>query len=71
VLPAIGVKPEAMNERTNVSESDARVRNIAGAVARRSYGNLVAFRAVRTRDVATAEDVLSGLAKSLNWAPPT
>jgi predicted RNA polymerase sigma factor len=59
VLPAIGVKPEAMNERTNVSESDAQARNIADAVARRSYGKLVAFLAVRTRDVAAAEDALS------------
>jgi DNA-directed RNA polymerase specialized sigma24 family protein len=59
VLPAIGVKPEAMNERANVSESDAQARNIADAVARRSYGKLVAFLAVRTRDVAAAEDALS------------
>jgi predicted RNA polymerase sigma factor len=34
-------------------------RNIADAVARRSYGKLVAFLAVRTRDVAAAEDALS------------
>src|SRR5215831_4248519 len=31
----------------------------ADAVARRSYGKLVAFLAARTRDVASAEDALS------------
>src|SRR5215470_8007653 len=31
----------------------------AGAVARRSYGKLVAYLASRTRDVAAAEDALS------------
>jgi RNA polymerase sigma-70 factor (ECF subfamily) len=31
----------------------------AEAVARRSYGKLVAFLAARTRDVAAAEDALS------------
>ena len=31
----------------------------ADAVARRSYGKLVAFLAARTRDVAAAEDALS------------
>jgi predicted RNA polymerase sigma factor len=40
-----------------VSESDAR--RTAEAVARRSYGKLVAFLAARTRDVAAAEDALS------------
>ncbi len=39
------------------AEGDAQ--QIAEAVARRSYGKLVAFLAVRTRDVATAEDALS------------
>ena len=34
-------------------------RDAADAVARRSYGNLVAFLASRTRDVAGAEDALS------------
>ena len=34
-------------------------RNTAGAVARRSYGKLVAFLAAPTRDVAAAEDALS------------
>jgi RNA polymerase sigma-70 factor (ECF subfamily) len=40
-------------------EGDARARSTADAVARRSYGKLVAFLAVRTRDVAAAEDALS------------
>jgi len=35
------------------------VRDTADAVARRSYGKLVAFLASRTRDVAGAEDALS------------
>lgn len=35
------------------------VRNTADAVARRSYGKLVAFLAARTRDVTAAEDALS------------
>src|SRR6476619_3649629 len=34
-------------------------RDTAEAVARRSYGKLVAFLAARTRDVAAAEDALS------------
>jgi RNA polymerase sigma-70 factor (ECF subfamily) len=40
-------------------EGDARARTTADAVARRSYGKLVAFLAARTRDVAAAEDALS------------
>src|SRR4030081_2099159 len=40
-------------------EGGARARNTADAVARRSYGKLVAFLAARTRDVASAEDALS------------
>jgi predicted RNA polymerase sigma factor len=38
---------------------DAQARSTADAVARRSYGKLVAFLAARTRDVAAAEDALS------------
>ena len=34
-------------------------RKTADAVARRSYGKLVAFLAARTRDVTAAEDALS------------
>src|SRR5580700_7374574 len=41
------------------SERDAQARSTAEAVARRSYGKLVAFLAARTRDVSAAEDALS------------
>ena len=40
-------------------EDHAPARAAAEAVARRSYGKLVAFLAARTRDVAGAEDALS------------
>ena len=40
-------------------EGDEPTRAAAEAVARRSYGKLVAFLAARTRDVAGAEDALS------------
>jgi predicted RNA polymerase sigma factor len=40
-------------------EGDAQARSTAEAVARRSYGKLVAFLAARTHDVAAAEDALS------------
>src|SRR5881396_1741640 len=43
----------------SLPESDAQARSTAEAVARRSYGKLVAFLAARTRDVAAAEDALS------------
>jgi RNA polymerase sigma-70 factor (ECF subfamily) len=39
--------------------ADEHAREAAEAVARRSYGKLVAFLAARTRDVAGAEDALS------------
>src|ERR1700719_1434179 len=42
-----------------VDEHDAQVQIAADAVARRSYGKLVAFLAAGTRDVAAAEDALS------------
>lgn len=42
-----------------MSERDALAREATNAVARRSYGKLVAFLAARTRDVAGAEDALS------------
>jgi RNA polymerase sigma-70 factor, ECF subfamily len=38
---------------------DGHARSTADAVARRSYGKLVAFLAARSRDVAAAEDALS------------
>ena len=46
-------------EGMNSSEGDGQAHATADAVARRSYGKLVAFLAARTRDVAAAEDALS------------
>ncbi len=43
----------------NIHEGDAQARITADAVARRSYGKLVAFLATHTQDVAAAEDALS------------
>src|ERR1700677_2499233 len=40
-------------------EGEEQARSTAEAVARRSYGKLVAFLSARTRDVAAAEDALS------------
>ena len=40
--------------------AEAAAREAAEAVARASYGKLVAWLAARTRDVAAAEDALSG-----------
>src|SRR5438552_7898082 len=40
-------------------EGEIQARSTADAVARRSYGKLIALLAVRTRDVAAAEDALS------------
>lgn len=40
-------------------DSAAQARSTADAVARRSYGKLIAFLAAATRDVAAAEDALS------------
>jgi RNA polymerase sigma-70 factor (ECF subfamily) len=42
-----------------MNRDDEQARSIADAVARRSYGKLVAYLAARTRDVAQAEDALS------------
>src|SRR5258707_9482014 len=47
----------AGEERAQMGGEDAG--KTAEAVARRSYGKLVAFLAARTRDVAAAEDALS------------
>ena len=53
----------AAGERMSFPGGDAQARDdareTADAVARRSYGKLVAFLAARTRDVAAAEDALS------------
>src|SRR5271163_1123730 len=43
----------------HLGEGDEQARSTAEAVARRSYGKLVAFLSTRTRDVAAAEDALS------------
>jgi predicted RNA polymerase sigma factor len=43
----------------NFHDGDEQARSTADAVARRSYGKLVAFLAARIRDVAVAEDALS------------
>jgi predicted RNA polymerase sigma factor len=42
-----------------MNSGDAQAHSTADAVARRSYGKLIAFLAARTRDVAAAEDALS------------
>jgi predicted RNA polymerase sigma factor len=42
-----------------VTAADSGARAMAEAVARRSYGRLVALLAMRTRDVAAAEDALA------------
>ena len=51
----IGLQSNPMNSR----EGGEQARNLAEAVARCSYGKLVAFLAARTHDVAAAEDALS------------
>jgi len=43
----------------SLREGDEQARSTAEAVARRSYGKLVAFLAARTHDVPAAEDALS------------
>src|SRR5208282_1318216 len=58
-----------MNSNAQSDEGDEQARSTAEAVARRSYGKLIAFLAARTRDVASAEDALSeAFASALaNW----
>ena len=46
-------------EAPDASAATSQVQVTAEAVARRSYGKLVAFLAARTHDVASAEDALS------------
>ncbi len=43
----------------NFREGETQARSTADAVARRSYGKLVAFLSARTHDVSAAEDALS------------
>jgi predicted RNA polymerase sigma factor len=51
------------------AKGDEQARSTADAVARRSYGKLVAFLAARTRDVASVEDALAEAFASalLDW----
>src|SRR6185437_6711204 len=52
------------------AEGGEQARSTADAVARRSYGKLVAFLAARTRDVASVEDALSeAFASALTYWP--
>jgi len=48
-----------MSEHANTLDGDGQARGMADAVARRSYGKLVALLAARTGDIAAAEDALS------------
>lgn len=48
-----------MSQPLGGADAGASTRAIAEAVARRSYGKLVALLAMRTRDVAAAEDALA------------
>jgi RNA polymerase sigma-70 factor (ECF subfamily) len=48
-----------LSEYAKFEASAAQASSAVDAVARRSYGKLVAFLAARTRDVAAAEDALS------------
>src|SRR5205085_4888307 len=69
-----GRRPRALHEpdRMSAREGDSDARSTADAVARRSYGKLVAFLAARTRDMAAAEDALSeAFASALTSWPKT
>src|SRR5260370_37783210 len=48
-----------LREGVTSRATDAEARRTADAVARRSYGKLVAFLSQRTHDVAAAEDALA------------
>jgi RNA polymerase sigma-70 factor (ECF subfamily) len=50
---------EILGEAVAVDGDREQARRAADAVARRSYGKLIAFLAARTHDVAAAEDALS------------
>jgi RNA polymerase sigma-70 factor, ECF subfamily len=51
--------PPETNQHAGPAAATAEAGGAAEAVARRSYGKLVAFLAARTRDVAGAEDALA------------
>src|SRR5258708_24343988 len=60
--PPMGRSRSARSGKSSAAmppENDQQASDAAEAVARRSYGKLVAFLAARTRDVAGAEDALS------------
>src|ERR1700736_5349347 len=60
--PATGRSRSARSGKCSTAmppENDQHAVQAAEAVARRSYGKLVAFLAARTSDVAGAEDALS------------
>ena len=50
---------EVISGDPNSGDSNTQAHSTADAVARRSYGKLVAFLAARTKDVTAAEDALS------------
>jgi RNA polymerase sigma-70 factor (ECF subfamily) len=52
-------EPEVISEHTSPHDASAQAQITAEAVARRSYGKLIAFLAASTRDVTAAEDALS------------
>jgi RNA polymerase sigma-70 factor (ECF subfamily) len=54
-----------------MTESDTLARDTAEAVARRSYGKLVALLAARTRDLSAAEDALADAFASALTAWPS
>ena len=58
-LTGIRVDAASLEEGANLRAGGEQARDMADAVARRSYGKLVAFLAARTQDVAAAEDALS------------
>lgn len=53
------VELKTMHEAAGSNERVVRARGVAEAVARRSYGKLVALLASQTRDVSAAEDALA------------
>src|SRR5271169_3011628 len=58
-VPSGECRRDPWRDRMTFHDGDEQARSTADAVARRSYGKLVAFLAARTRDVAAAEDALS------------
>ena len=54
-----GPRESGMSPSSGGRDTDGAAHAIAEAVARRSYGKLVALVAMRTRDVAAAEDALA------------